>query len=171
VNRVKLAATAYHEAGHAVMMLHLGVRFRTVTIVPEEDSLGHVLKHKVRNFRPDIEMNARTLFSIDQQIMCSLAGPAAEARFAGRYNRRGAKWDHDNAAKLVDYLAGEGAGEYALYLRLYKLRAKNMVNSLHFWKQVQSVAQSLLNRQTMTGEEVRELLYGPLFIPMSARRK
>jgi hypothetical protein len=38
----ELQATAYHEAGHAVVALLLGLKFRHVTIEPDSDSLGHL---------------------------------------------------------------------------------------------------------------------------------
>jgi ATP-dependent Zn protease len=36
-------ATAYHEAGHAVIAVAVRRPFRYVTISPSEDALGHVL--------------------------------------------------------------------------------------------------------------------------------
>lgn len=38
----QLLSTAYHEAGHAVLAWHLGLKFLEVTIDPREGSLGHI---------------------------------------------------------------------------------------------------------------------------------
>ena len=47
-------ATAYHEAGHAIMNLSLGVRLKRVTIVPAEGFDGTCQSHRVLS-RGDID--------------------------------------------------------------------------------------------------------------------
>lgn len=39
------AATAFHEAGHAVVAFHLGMGVREVSILSSDDAEGHVLHY------------------------------------------------------------------------------------------------------------------------------
>ena len=41
----ELRATAYHEAGHAVAALMLGRGFRSVSVIPNDESLGRVVRY------------------------------------------------------------------------------------------------------------------------------
>jgi hypothetical protein len=43
-----LRGTAIHEAGHAVASFHLAVKIKSVTVVPDESSLGRVRHHSIR---------------------------------------------------------------------------------------------------------------------------
>lgn len=72
------SGVAYHEAGHAVVAVVLGRRFRKVTIVPESDSLGHVLHRPYsKTFQPDVNTGGHTERRICDDVMCSLAGMLA----------------------------------------------------------------------------------------------
>jgi ATP-dependent Zn protease len=71
-------ATAYHEAGHAVIALY---HDRSI----HRDYLGKCEVRKgVRRTKEDI---------VEQEILISLAGLAAESRLTGTYNLSGASKD------------------------------------------------------------------------------
>ena len=53
-------ATAYHEAGHAVAAFLLRRRLRRATIIPDEDSLGHIRTGRAPpTLQPDISTSLR----------------------------------------------------------------------------------------------------------------
>jgi ATP-dependent Zn protease len=58
----QLLATAYHEAGHAVVVWWVCRRaVRIVSVEPDEGSLGRVLRPGYsKNFRPDINSDTKT---------------------------------------------------------------------------------------------------------------
>src|SRR5207302_9592341 len=88
-------ATAYHEAGHAVVTVYLGHALRYVTIIPEGDTSGHALCPFPKGFnleQLDL-LDRRTLNRAQDNIVILMAGGAAEARLRGHRNRIGASGD------------------------------------------------------------------------------
>ena len=90
--------TAYHEAGHAVVAMLKGRRFRHATIVPDDGdgSLGHVHFRLSRAFSPDnwsagnwVLDDGRKAKRLDDEVCILVAGMAAEAIYTGRRNSRG----------------------------------------------------------------------------------
>jgi ATP-dependent Zn protease len=85
--------TAYHEAGHAVACLKLGRGFLCVTIVPDQDSDGEVKRTKAPKSKSE-----RWL---EREVLISLAGLAAEKRYVGRTDWKGARSDTSQASDLM----------------------------------------------------------------------
>ena len=79
------AATAYHEAGHAVVALALGRPVQRVSVLPDRVRLGHC-EFKKGKFRPSEDW-------LEREILIALGGIAAEARFTGDYAWGGAARD------------------------------------------------------------------------------
>jgi hypothetical protein len=156
--RKRLQSTAYHEAGHAVIAMHLGKAVRRVSIVPEEEegNLGHVLHFKNRSFRPDIFdlSDARTRRLAEREILVTLAGRAAEMRHTGRPKSSG---DGDDLRYVYDVawrvcMDDEEAGKYVDWL---KVRARNLIANRQIWARVKGLARALIDRPTMTGREAK----------------
>ena len=78
-------ATAYHEAGHAVVALALGRPVQRVSIQPNHLRLGQC-EIKKGSFRPSKDL-------LETEILILLGGLAAEARLTGNYNLAGAAQD------------------------------------------------------------------------------
>ncbi len=55
MRRKPAEATAHHEGGHAVVAWRLAIPFRYATIVPEEESLGHVLFNRLPRWCDETE--------------------------------------------------------------------------------------------------------------------
>lgn len=102
--RAQLEATAYHEAGNAAMHCHLRVGIRRATIKGGDDYLGRTTGHKfTRRTQENIEFGHgnRVRNIVENDVMCSLAGPLAEHKFTGRRNNIGAS---DDYRRVVDSL-------------------------------------------------------------------
>jgi ATP-dependent Zn protease len=128
VNRNLAAArVAYHEAGHVAMAIEFGFRLHRVTIVPDPatGALGTThFKPIGKWFRPDIDITDRVELRMQREIMCSLAGVAAEQMFTGnRANHVGARWDYESAADMATRLCGVDDEASAL-IRWLKIRTK-----------------------------------------------
>jgi hypothetical protein len=148
------AGTAYHEAGHAVVAIALGRSFRKVTIVPDEDSLGHVLHRPFpKGFRPDIDVGSRNEHRIRQSVMCSLAGMAAERRGCGRAT--GYSEDLRRADDMMSYLSARPTVE-RLWCRL--LLAQTEATLEQWWPGVEALCAALLARRTILGSHARAIV-------------
>jgi ATP-dependent Zn protease len=147
-------STAYHEAGHAVVAYHLGVEVRYVTIVPDHFSAGHFVYGDL--------FSARGLGSdranVERAIKICLAGPLAQARLRRRLDRRrGGRQDYDCASGLARYLAG-AAGERE-FLRYQERRTHALIE--HYWNEIELVAQALIERDQLSGPEVKDIIEAP----------
>src|SRR5687768_10085396 len=106
-NEKQNATTAYHEAGHAIAAWHLDLKFKHVTIIPEEESLGHLLHSKPPKwFRPDIEDTDRIRMRGERHIIVSLAGQIAEAKYRGRRPSWGMDGDNQIAVDMASRFCG-----------------------------------------------------------------
>ena len=156
--------TAYHEAGHATASFVLGVKFRLVTIVPDEESetLGRMLGRPFR-IKPDIELTARGEQIIREECTILLSGAIAEKHYSRRYSHTTANSDYSKAAQLASYMCGSTA-EVLAYLKWIWTAAENRIHAPHNWPMVCALAQTLLESKT--------LLYNPAVeVMLQARDK
>lgn len=161
------ASTAYHEAGHAVVAHYERVRYRYATIRPGEDSFGHVLfRHPGKWFQPDMEKDARHRGYIERVARVDFAGLAAEARFKGRHNWRGASHDLHDAVNLLDYICGSNE-EVEAYVNLMRVQARGLVE--WHWNEVQAIADALLVRERLTAAEIAEIIAAINRVKLAAR--
>src|SRR5437870_12418780 len=92
-------ATAYHEAGHAVLALALGRPVHRVSVLPDRDGLG------LCEFRKGVTRPSEDW--LEREALIALGGIAAEARHSGAY-----AWDEaDRDLQYVRDLAVRRAGE------------------------------------------------------------
>jgi ATP-dependent Zn protease len=96
----RLQRVAYHEAGHAFASIKLRRGLVRVTIEPNEDYLGHSLD-TLSGLNSVIRDDANSYRVAEREILILLSGLAAEHRFAGNHNWRGAGHDFESAADLA----------------------------------------------------------------------
>ncbi len=157
VRNKRLEEIAYHEAGHAVVGWKSGLKVRRVTIEPdaEDRTLGHVLYARARGFRPDIRLDDRARCRAERHIVCSFAGQLAHAKFLGRRGW-GMEQDDREAVGYGLYLRCTSTEAREAYLHYCFLTARDLVKTQ--WRGIQAVARALLQRSTLTGSEVIEVL-------------
>jgi len=159
----RLAATAYHEAGHAVAAIDHEWKVRRVSIAPTADTLGHMMRYKKSSFRPDVDaesIKART--QLESLAIICMAGEAAERRYTGRRNRVGAASDIRKIADLVSYRFRNDERVVMAYYRYIQEYADAMMRNPLVWTKVRAVARLLIERTTISGQDATAAAYTAL---------
>jgi len=160
---------AYHEAGHTIINLQqpLLPPLYKVSIIPRGNALG------VTTLLPDEDQNLHSKEQLMQQLIVLMGGRAAETVF---YNAttNGANGDLDSAKKIARRMIHDwGMGERLYYedkrqdaeLEINRLLEKADREALGIIKmyreQTKRLAEALLIRETLTRDEVIELLKIP----------
>ncbi len=141
-------ATAYHEAGHAVMALALGRPVDCVSIRATREHLG-ICEFRKAVFRPSEDW-------VERELLIALAGLAAEARHTGDYCWEAAGRDHDFAQELALQRAGSERKAERLIRRLLS-KAEHILNQEANWEAVERLAAELLRRGEISGRTARHL--------------
>jgi hypothetical protein len=141
------------------MAVWCSLPFHHVSIVPDADkrSLGHVLyriRRKGENFSYEA-LNPGLRSWVEKQVLCLYAGGLAERKFTGRWNRVGARSDHDTAYEVGSLLYGGRTLDK--YLAFMLSRAEDLICGPGLWPQVELVAADLLQHGTLTQEQVRDI--------------
>ena len=156
----RLEATAYREAGHAVMAHTLGVPMHGASIVPKGGSLGHVrFKKPGRLILEEMsgEVTPRAQDGIERNIQVAYAGRLTEKMYSGRDNRAGGWSDYGEMADLA-LCACSSPGEARAFLKWLELRAAAHLGTRRFKVAVEAVARELLARKTLTGREINKTI-------------
>lgn len=150
--------TAYHEAGHAVAAVVLRVGAVYASIVPDAvmGTVGHVKHLGWPGPPPDVEGDlARVRRHAEPRIILALAGVVAEKRHHGRrHNWIGANSDLRAATDLMGHFVSPR--QLQAYTDWMWARTEDLVEL--WWPQIEAVATALLDRRTMRGREIREVM-------------
>jgi hypothetical protein len=155
------AATAYHEAGHAVVALHLGQKIgrKGAAIVPDAGFDGCVHIPILLTKTIETEPTDRMRLLAEKHAVMSLSGIEAQRRYRPSSVRNyHASQDYHNAADIIGYFC-ESPEELDAYLRLLHIRAKALIQSPAIWGSVERVAAALLERNRLTGADLRSLIH------------
>ncbi len=140
-------ATAYHEAGHAVIALALGRTIHKVSVLPNRKRQGECRFGKGDTRATDDW--------VEREILIALGGLAAEARHTGNYAMAEATQD----LRFVRRLALERKSERQV--ERYELRMLSKVEYLldddANWHAVQLIAAQLLQHGEISGRAARHL--------------
>jgi cell division protease FtsH len=157
---------AHHEAGHTIIHLHTTTLppLYKVSIVPRGGALG------VTTLLPDEDQNLQSKQFLLEELLVLMGGRAAEKTFYGS-TTNGAAGDLDMSRKIARNMIHDwGMGE-KLYYQPEKQDAETEINRLlenadrealaiiqKNREQTDKLAQALLTRETLTRDEVLELL-------------
>jgi ATP-dependent Zn protease len=140
-------ATAYHEAGHAVVALALDRPVAKVSIIAGREFLG------VCHFQKGVSRASIDL--LEREILIALGGIAAEARRTGHFDRAGAGRD----LRTVRKLALERVSERQLerYERRMFSKVENLLADEENWLAVQLIASELMKQGMISGRAAKHL--------------
>lgn len=147
-------ATAYHEAGHAVMAYVLGRLVEKVTVSPAQLQTGGfrlgACKMQKGRSRPSKD-------HVEDEVLILLAGMVGESHYTQRYCQAGAAQDLQ-AVKRV--LSTRTPRERQLQRRVQRLldKAEHVLNDRVNRRAIAMIAKELLEKETISGRAVRHLL-------------
>ncbi|MGH2879231.1 MAG: hypothetical protein ACRDK4_06460 [Solirubrobacteraceae bacterium] len=154
---------AYHEAGHATVAHLLDIDVRTATIISADGALGHITHNGMRHHAPGTpEVQDQT----ERYAMMLIAGCMADRRHLGSPAEglegfEGALEDLDRAMGLIKSLMQDEDDEHLLDARMDALDWRVGELLAQHWGAVERVAAGLLERETLSGPEIDELIRQP----------
>jgi len=150
----ELTATAYHEAGHAVMATILGRNIQKVTIKP-----GNIQTGGIRLGQCELGGGRRRSSSdvLEDEVLILLAGMVAEAKFTGRYCKLGASQDLRHASMLLQDRGGNENQVERLRRRILD-KAEHLLSESAHTEAIIHVAKELVQRTTISGRTVRHVV-------------
>jgi len=154
-----LAATAYHEAGHAFMAWRVGSRVKRITVAPTTDTSGHVVySNPLRGISLEWDDSDRARMRIERAIKVCLAGLTAQRIYNPRsWRRYHGTSDHDLAIDLALRMWGREE-QASLYLRLLENSVRHDLSL--WWHVVEALAATLIEKQLLDASQVREIFAG-----------
>ena len=155
-------ATAYHEAGHAVMCHKLGYRVKRITIIPNGTSLGECTHEGVIRRNPEFDGSTGVRMQMEKVIMICLAGNIAQRMWRARSVRsHHASSDYQSAVDLALRINGTGSIATA-HLRWLRLCTKQVIESS--WQTVEALAADLLKEGSITINTKRPTISDPVSV-------
>ena len=146
-----LVATAYHEAGHAVMAVSLGRTIQKATIVAATIQTGGV---RLGSVKMKQGRTKATRDRLEDDVLILFAGMVAEAHLTGTYCPRGAASDLRTIQRLLRTRANSERQLEKLHRRLLNKTEHILGDDVH-QKAIKSVAEQLLAHQTIKGRLVK----------------
>ena len=156
-------ATAFHEAGHAVIGYWLKLGLRSATIVANANYLGMV-RSSIRTDMTDVDslvQNRQRLF-MERQIMFSLAGELAESMHLGRDAESGFGQDFDSAVSAADWMSAS-TEEAEAYVHWLGERTRTILRLEPVWDAVTAVADALMEHGTLGQNRLRQIIEAAMF--------
>lgn len=144
-------ATAYHEAGHAVMAVSLGRTIHKATIAPAKIQTGGTRMGAVKLERGRRKSGQDWL---EDEVLILFAGMVAEAQFTGSRCAQGAASDLSAIEKLLCTRARTQPQFEKLHRRLLDKTEHLLGDQVHE-KAIKVVAEQLLQHETIKGRLVK----------------
>jgi hypothetical protein len=149
---------AFHEAGHAWMMVREGLGVRSVSLKPpsplQADNRGHTVPEQaMEEGRPDI---------CEKFARAALAGSMAEHYMLGNWDDESlvaSAYDTGRARSCLS-MAGDDIRPDALshYIHSLQNAVLDEISQAKVWHMITALAYELLASECLTGQQVRELL-------------
>ncbi len=148
INATQLRTNANHEAGHAVIMTRIAYGCELTTVDPQE------VKRLTGHAMPGFTRPVPKPLDVETYLCTTLAGITSEAMF-GNGTISPHEDDLTHAEEILDRagLQGEERKQHFLSARM---RTQQLVTQ--YKHDIESVADALVARLTLSGQEVRTLL-------------
>jgi ATP-dependent Zn protease len=154
-----LRATAFHEAGHVVVSLALGVHVKSVTIQASEDAYGRCIHPSIYNYEAHTRRERRAL-ARDCILVC-YAGLPAQRLVDPSLRPNGCDQDEKDAAEIsrrfeVFPRSLKCVGDDTHRAFLDRLRQESARLVKRHKEAIRLLAEELLRRTTMSTNEIEQ---------------
>ncbi|MDB4614462.1 cell division protein FtsH [bacterium] len=144
-------ATAWHEAGHAVMAMMLGRPIEKVSILPAQLATGNRLGVcKIQKGRAKGTKDA-----LEDSVLILLAGMVAESKFTGRYCQHGAAQDLLLVKELLTANRAKNEKQFQKLASRMIDKTEHLLEAEGAARAIQLIADELLEKDTVSGRAVR----------------
>ena len=147
-------ATAWHEAGHAVMAIALGRKIQKVTIAPAQITANTKRLGAMKMQKGRVKSSSDML---EDDVLILFAGMVGESFVTGEYCQHGAASDLRAIASLLQSRANTEKQFEKLHRRLLEKTEYLLSDDLHK-PAIKSVAEALLEKESVSGRLVRHFL-------------
>lgn len=146
-------ATAYHEAGHAVMALLMGRPIEKVTICPAQMQAGgsRLGACKIQKGRTKASQDP-----METEVMVLLAGMVGESQLTHRYCQDGAAQDLMMVERLLSRRTSRERDLQKQAKRMLK-KTEHVLSDDTNRRAIASIAMELIRKDTISGRAVRQL--------------
>ena len=151
----ELKATAYHEAGHAVMAILLGRMVEKVTIVPGQmhSGVSRLGACKIQKSRRKASQDP-----MEDDVLILLAGMVAESRVTGGYCLHGASQDLLLVQQLLTLNRATNERQLQRLAKRMVDKTENLLSSTEPTRAIELIANELLEKETISGRAVRHFI-------------
>jgi ATP-dependent Zn protease len=146
-------ATAYHEAGHAVMAISVGREIQKITISPANLQTGGI---RLGACQMKKGRRKSTKDWLEDDVLVLLAGMVAESHFTGKFCQRGAGQDLRAARRLIETRAASERQSEKLERRLLD-KAQYLLAADNYAIAVKKIANELIANLTISGRAAHHL--------------
>lgn len=150
----RLLATAWHEAGHALVAVIVGRPIQKVTVAPAKLQTGGVRLGAVR-FQKGRSKSTNDW--LEDEVLILLAGMVAESKFTGQYCQASASHDLRAARNLMDKRAATERQMEKLERRLLD-KVEHLLEQSHHVAALKMIVDELMEKQTIKGRTVKHFL-------------
>ncbi len=154
-----IEATAYHEAGHAVLCWKERVRLKGASIIPDRTSAGRIAhSHPLKGINPEFDTSTHSRVRMEKEVRILLAGTIAQRKFSPKgYRHYHGGQDHEWATDLLMHYTGSDE-EVEAYINLLHVQTRQALDLPWVWTAVIAVAEALLDKGELTGRETRAII-------------
>lgn len=156
--------TAYHEAGHCVAAIEVGLKFEYATIIPTHDYSGVVegfdeFSAKFWTRLNNYENLTRVETSlIKKHTFVSLAGQAVDVR-RGCYSELTVQQDNSVAIDLASILTNGDFDGVSHYIDTTLNRLAKIFLRKENWRKIEAIARELVEKKKLSYQDVLSIYY------------
>src|ERR1700722_14596821 len=153
------AATAYHEAGHAVVRYLLAFEPKSVTISTASNT-QRAAKYgdPLHGIKLDTDGSARARLRLEKAIRISYAGPLAEKKYSVHWRGSNGAYDFGRIEELALIACDGSSTQVKFFLHWLEVATQEMVDA--HWAAIERVAKRLLVHDRLAGAHISAVMRG-----------